>query len=291
MILCLANILCTDHEPMVMATRFSSSEARALLLRARDLARAIDERWAQASLGGTRFSEIESDAAETNARVHDPTGVSLAIAPIAGLGFWHEVSTAGGEWRETRRKVSDERGAVVEISKALRYHHDLPLLAVIDSISEWREDFDVSFRRRIAYAIGFHASLRTGSLQCYEAWYKALILDAAATLDSVGSSEPDEVDSFSILLNLLARLHGTMAYERHHGEPDPRAPGRVFAYHDKVARLQARLEVSCKRLEALFNVDGRAALGALLLQLRSEHDAGNWNVASSPVWGRGREYL
>lgn len=110
------------------------------------------------------------------------------------------------------------------------------------------------FRRRIAYALGLHASLRAESLECYEARYEPLIVGTAAQLAPMVSGHlatprfVDELDGFSIMLNLLSRLHGTMAYERHHGAPASRAPGKVLFYRDKVQLLEGKLaEVSRRR--------------------------------------------
>lgn len=288
MILNCANFLCTDHEPIVMATSFSSAEARALLLRTKDISLVQEGRWSHTSFGGTRFRDSDADDNRgIYAHIHAMAGVSLSIAPLAGLGYWHEGGTMGDEWREVQQRAADERALVVEVSKRCRDLHSLPVVAVTDSLSEWREEFEVSFRRRIAYALGFHASLCAGSLECYEARYEPMIVGTPAQLGQVASGG-DELDSFSLLLNLLSRLHGTMAYEQRHGVPAPRAPGKVLFYRGKVALLEGQLTNVSRRLKRRLNADGRDALRSLLVQLRSERDGGFWNVDSSPIWGMGK---
>jgi hypothetical protein len=293
MILYVANLLCTDHEPIAMATRFSSAEARALLLHTKDASLVQEERWSDTSLGGTDFCQGDQDPGGVGiyARIHALAGISLSIAPVAGLGYWHEAGTAGDHWRDVQRRAANERDLVVEVAKRCRDVHTLPVVAVTDSVNLRKEEFEVSFRRRVAYALGFHASLRAGSLECYEARYEPLIVGTAAQLGQVASGHPashplaDQLDGFSLLLNLLSRLHGTLAYERHHDAPAPRAPGKVLFYRDKVALLEGKIAEVSRGLKRALNVDGHSALRSLLLQLRSERDGGFWNVDSSPIWG------
>lgn len=296
MILFVANLLCTGHGPLETATRISSAEARALLLRTRDASLVREERWSHTSLGGTHFRQGDEDPAGAGiyARIHALAGVSPSVAPVAGLGYWHEAGTAGGHWLEVQRRSANERDLVVEVARQCRDLHGLPVVAVTDSINLWKEEFEVSYRRRIAYALGFHASLRAGSLECYEERYEPLIAGTAAQLDPIVSGHlasrrfVDELDGFSVLLNLLSRLHGTMAYERHHGAPAPRAPGKVRLYRDKVQMLEGKLAEVSRRVKRVLNADGRSALRALRLELRAERDGGFWNVDSSPIWGMGQ---
>lgn len=295
MILYVANLLCTDHAPITTATRLSSAEARALLLRTQEASIAPKERWRQASLGGTDFRQGGDDPAGIGiyANIHKLAGVSMDIAPVMGLGFWHEGGTAGDHWRDVQRRAANERDLVVEVAARCRDVHELPVVAETDSVSLWKGDPGVSYRRRIGYAVGFSESLRAGSLACYEARYEVLITGTAAQLDREAGPPPatfqlaGTLDAFSRFLNLLARLHGTMACERAGGAPSPAAPGRVESYRGKVQLLEGRLAEVSRPLQWVMNADGRSALRSLRRQLASERDSGIWNVDSSPIWGMG----
>lgn len=289
MILCYANLLCVDRDPIAAATSMTADEARALLLRTQDVALVDDARWARASLLGTGFRQEDDDPRGLGLYrcLHLRAGVTLGVAPLAGLGFSHEAGTMGGEYRELPRARADERRLVEAIGEYCRELHGLPVVAETDVLGEWREDFATSFRRRIAYALGFHASLRAGSLACYEVRHAPLIVGTAAEVDELIRGD-DELERFSLALNLLARLRRAIAHERRHGAPSPAAPGAVAARRDKISLLEGRLAEASERVERRLNADGRLALRSLLRQLDAERGA--WQVDLSPIWGTGAEH-
>ena len=279
-----ANLVCMDLSPWEMATRFSSDQVRASLLATQDVV--ADACWREARLGGTNFRERGSCSGDVYKSIHASAGVSLEVAPLAGLGFWHDWATMGGEGLiGTDKEAAEyEQCCVEEAAARVNARGELAVIAVTNTLGVWPEDFVLSFQRRLVYALGYAASLRAGTMDVYDAWYEPTVLGSPAPLADVGQGSEDVV-RLSILLNVLARLDGTMAYERRHGEPHPGAPGRVAHYRAKVAALDEVVESTARRLKAELNVDGRVALRVLLGELRSERRVGRWNVLEPPVWG------
>jgi len=111
MILCYANLLCIDRDPLFIATSMTADEARALLLRSQDVAVIDDPRWAHAALLGTGFREGDGPHAQGIYRcIFLRAGLTLAVAPVAGLGFAHEGGTMGDEVRQLRRDTAAPPG-------------------------------------------------------------------------------------------------------------------------------------------------------------------------------------
>lgn len=288
MILCYANILCVDRDPVELASSLTSEEARALLLRAQEAVVVDDLRWGQASLVGTRFRQGGDDPRGLGIYrcIHLRAGASLGVAPAAGLGFAHEVGTMGDECGHMPRYKADERWLVEATAEYCRELHGLPVVAEVDALGECCEDFATSYRRRIAYALGFQASLRAGTCECYEARCGALVAGTVAAVDEAVRGR-DELESFSLCLNLLAWLRRAIAHERRMAAPHPGAAGKVQARGDKLALLEGRLAEVSDLLERRMNADGRFAVRMLLRQLEAERSEGAWQVDISPLWGQG----
>jgi hypothetical protein len=279
-----ANLICIDHSPLAMATEFSSDQVRASLVAIqRD---ASDERWQQATLGGTNFRERGSCSGEVYRSIHASAGVSMDIAPLAGLGFWHDWATMGGEGLigSDKQAAEHERRCVEEAAAQSNARGEPGVIAATNTLGVWPEEFVLSFQRRLVYALGYAASLRTGTMDVYDAWYQIAVLGSPAQLQDVGRGS-EELVRFSTALNLLARLDGTMAYERHHGAPHEGAPGKVAHYRAKVAVLDGMITSTARELKAGLNADGRVALRVLLGQLQSGRRDGQRTVLEPPVWG------
>lgn len=287
MILCYANLLCIDRDPLSLATSMTAVEARALLLRSQDAAVIDDPRWARASFLGTGFREGDGPYAQGIYRcIFLRAGLTLAVAPAAGLGFAHEGGTMGDEYRLLQREKADERQLVELVAEFCQELHGLPVTAEIDSFGEWQATFETSYRRRIAYGLGFHASLRAGSRACFEGHDQLLAAGTVAQLDALTHGR-DEFEDFSLRLNLLARLRRMIAHEHHHGAPWP-GLSKVQSRQDKLALLKGRLGEVTDQLTPGLNTDGQFALRALHRQLHAERNA--WQVDISPVWGEGKEF-
>lgn len=287
MILCHANLLCIGRDPTFLATAMTADEARALLLRSQDVAVVDDARWARASLLGTGFREGDGPHAAGIYRcIFLRAGLTLSVAPVAGLGFAHEGGTMGDEYRLLPRKHADERQLVEAVAEFCTELHGLPVTAELDSFAEGQAAFETAYRRRIAYALGFHASLRAGSRACIEAHDGLLVAGTAARLDELARGR-DELESFSLRLNLLARLRRMITHERHRGAPWP-GLSPVQSGRDKLALLTGRLAEVTKQMASRLNADGSFALRALHRQLDAERDT--WQVDIPPVWGEGSEF-
>src|SRR5262245_19480039 len=147
MILSYAWLICPDHDSIVLATQFSSAQARELLLSTRDASVVADPRWLQSSLGGTGLREADGGAGTEGlyAKVHRLAGVSLRIAPLAGLGSWHEMGTAGDGWRIARDRAAADESLVLNVAEQCRTQRGLPVVAEAPSPGEGRESFEESF--------------------------------------------------------------------------------------------------------------------------------------------------
>lgn len=291
MILLCANLLCVGGDPLALACSTTAEEAGALLRRTQDPALVDDARWGAATLVGTGF-RMDGDNPRGLGLHHIlylRAGITWSVAPAAGLGFSHEAGTMGDEYREVLRARASERRLVEAISEYCQGIHGLPVAAEVDAIGEWREDFAISYRRRIAYALGFHASLRAGSRACFEVRDAPLILGTAAELD-VAARGSDAFEAFSLRLNLLARLRRAIAHERRHGAPHRAVAGAVHARREKEDLLEGRLAEASEQVARRLHADGQLALRTLLRHLRAERDEGAWQVDIAPVWGSGPGY-
>jgi hypothetical protein len=279
-----ANLVCLDLSPWEMATRVTSEQARASLLATRD--GAADERWRAATLGGTNFRERGSCSGDVYKSIHASAGVSLDVAPLAGLGFWHDWATMAGEGLigSAQQAAEHERRCVEELAAQSNARGEPAVIAATNTLGVWPEDFVLSFQRRLVYALGYAASLRAGTMDVYDAWYETAVLGLPAQLGAVGRGS-EGIVCFSTALNVLARLDGTMAYERRHGAPHQGAPGTVAHYRAKVTALDGMITSTARGLKAELNADARVALRVLLGQLRSERRDGTCNVLEPPVWG------
>jgi hypothetical protein len=267
-----ADLIVVDVDAIDMATRFPAESVKEEL---RTIGLYISggmlsKVWEEASFQGTGFRVEAVDA----------IGVSMDVAPLAGIGFsipaWPSHLSASD-----LAMVKEKRQALQLIAKSTAGRTSLPIAAVTDFISDTEYPFEIAFRRRIAYALGYRALLSTRDAASFESLYDDLIRGTAEVIESLVRGR-DEISKFSIALNLLARLEGTMSHERDHGQP----PHTIRDYHKKVIALEERLKLLIASMRSEFNEDGRAALHGVLRELDSQRSSGIWNVKGTfPLWG------
>jgi hypothetical protein len=275
MIPCYANLITIDVDEMLLATQVSLREVQSTLgyLEKLALDDSIRDVWDGATFRGAGFRVGAGRA----------IGETLDVAPVAGLGFWTQawpthLSASAAE------RVEEERRATERVVEAARGRLGLPIAARTGVISETDYSFEVAFRRRIAYAMGYRASLLAQGWERYDAIFRHVVDGEAEQIETDDGCD-ETISQFSLTLNLLARLEGAVAYERDHGRPHPHAPGRVRDYEAKVDMLESRLNELADLVRGTLNEDGRIALHAILYELRSQRMAGVWNVEDSPRWG------
>lgn len=273
---CWANLITVDLDAIFLAQNISTNKVRKTLTSLGTYALDANARsiWNQGGFYGVGF---KIDSAEL-------IGTSMAIAPVAGVGF----CTFSWPSHLDKNAVSEVnlQGEVLRrITKAADDQMMLPITYIADFIGDTDYIFEVAFRRRISYRIGFYASILKKDFNCYDRLFEATIIGNPSQLEVISNNENNLVN-FSITLNLLARLNGTMAYEQHHGIPHSKSPGRVRDYSIKLSMLEARLQKLANLIKQTFNDDGRVAINALLFELENQRIAGIWNVIDSPCWGK-----
>jgi hypothetical protein len=232
-------------------------------------------------------------------------GVSLAWACLPGVGFYRDVRLAFelsardpsksdrelaiSKAMEGRRQAEVAiRGPEVEAVRriaAAAGRMPFPVFAAIDIQGSWAYDFDVAYRRRLAYALAFEASMAVGSLAPFKDRFPVLVSGVSADLAAAvpGAEAPE---AFSICLNLLAILDRVRAYERASCGAAPTLPGRLEGAEPKRALLAARLEEAATARMRSLNLDGQAAVRALLLESREIQEQPTYYNGYPPLWGR-----
>ena len=276
MIPCWTNLISVKLDEISFARSVSAAEVKAVLNTLDNYVSDTNVRdiWNLATFCGTGF---KLNAANL-------VGISMAIAPVAGIGLctfaWpNHLSQA------TVAEVNKQGEILQIIATAAKNRMKLPVAAVTNFISDTEYPFEVAFRRRIAYAIGFHASLLKQNINYYDAWFKTIIIGEVSQAETIGNDE-NKLIEFSVVLNLLARLNGTMAYEQDNGKPHDKVSEQVRDYEAKLAILEHRLQCLANLINQDFNEDGKVALNALLYEVNNQQKSGIWNVLDSPCWGK-----
>jgi hypothetical protein len=272
---CYANLITVDVDEILLATRMSLHDVQSTLdsLRNVDLDDAVHDGWRGATFGGVGF-RVDAGRA---------VGETLDVAPMAGLGFWTQAWPEHLSTSATTR-VEEERRAIERVVEVAAGQLDVPIVARTEVLSETDYPFEVAYRRRLAYAMGYRASLLAGDRGRYDALVRDVMIGEVEQIEIVNGCD-ETVSQFSCTLNLLARLEGAMAYERDNGRPHPNVLGRIRDYEAKVRRLESLLNELVEVLRGTLNEDGRIALHAILYELQSQRLAGIWNVEDSPRWG------
>jgi hypothetical protein len=152
-----------------------------------------------------------------------------------------------------RRPRLDAIRRVVALDQAAAA--SVPLGTVIDVRATWEFDFLEAFRRRLAYALGFEASLLAGSPRPYLELEALLVSDSLAGLRAYLPPASART-AFSIHLNLLARLRAALA-----------ADLPVVDAAEKDAVLSAGLHTAAERKQADLTSDAQVAVRAVLAEL------------------------
>jgi hypothetical protein len=235
-------------------------------------------------------------------------GVSLAWAPLAGIGFYREddyvtevpvidpsmspiqralLRKYEAQLREQASLRGPEVLAVRLLTEGAAGRLPFPVTAALGFQSSWVHDFRAAYIRRLAYGLGFEASLRAGSLQPYEALYPVLIDGTAAELRNA-LPPPDAALSFSVLLNLRGVLDAVSAYERDHEGPAPRLSGRAVDAAAKRTLLSNQLARAAEARKLPLHNEGQLAVDALLAESQRLSDKSPWWDGYPPDWSDAR---
>lgn len=182
-------------------------------------------------------------------------------------------------YRQKRIQVIEQ---MVELSKTLV---PFPLRAATDRITAINTKICLAYRQRIAYELGFEASIAARSFEPYNRFFEPVL---TAPLEVVEKLTPaiTEQYAFSIYLNLLSYLNSAIVYEAKKGEPYPDAAGRVYEGQKKRAYLHDQLIKAALNKEQSLNKDGRIALRLLLWELQDDYARGIHGNLYYPIWGR-----
>jgi hypothetical protein len=312
-----ADVVVPEIDPLVAARRYPAGDLRTVLEGLREVALdvGVGEVWSGARVAGTDRGEGPPGAAP------GVVGVSLAFACLVGAGFWRERDlpaevppappapgggpggeAAGGTGSEATplreavaRKLRESaaagarlRGpqvdAVRRVAAAASGRAPFPLRAALDVRGTWLYDFVEAYRRRLAYALAFEASLTAGSLRPYGERLPALL---AGGLPELIDATPGAADplAFSVVLNLLRILDGALAYEAATGRSHPDLPGPVRAGEPKRAFLRERLLAAAAARQEHLHADGRVAVQALLEELELMRQEQRRYDAQPPLFG------
>lgn len=233
----------------------------------------------------------------------EPPGVSMSYACLFGRGFWRAdylhpapvslpgkgdptplpdpVGRLSAEQSEIR---GPEVNAVAAIASAASGRLAFPVQPVINIQSHWVFDFDVAYRRWLAYGLAYEASIRNRSLEVYSMFVPCLLggttVELSCELDGV-----EGVEAFSITLNLANILYCAHAYERQKGAPHPDLSCRIVELDGKVSMLLTKVfEWAAVRGEGLTD-DARVAIQGLLSELAKQKADGILYRGSYPKWG------
>ncbi|MGB0384532.1 MAG: hypothetical protein ACPGWR_06880 [Ardenticatenaceae bacterium] len=171
---------------------------------------------------------------------------------------------------------------MVELSKTLV---PFPLRAATDRITVMNTKIGFAYRRRIAYELGFEASIAARSFEPYNRFFEPVLIAALEVLQKLTPAITEQY-AFSIYLNLLSYLNQAIVYEAKKGEPYPDAAGRVYEGQKKRAYLHDQLIKAAVNKEQSLNKDGRIALRLLLWQLQDDYARGIHGNLYYPIWGR-----
>lgn len=295
-----ADLIGVDIQPVLLAREWTVDRVRQTLEPLAAIAQSIGlgDVWASAAYLGIEFG---SDEAE-------PDGVALGRACFAGVGFSREEDLRRAfppsvefVWGRPHMRVSEQQiarlesilvphfrqfSAVLEVASAAREAHALPVCAAVNIAGDRSYGFDEAYRRRLAYALGFAASLAAGSLAPYKTREPALLHGGLGDLVAVCPSLGD-VEGLSIAANLLARLVKVVAGLETGDARGPQPPVRhVPEANRKRQWLEAELRRASDEVREGLNEDGRAALSGLLLEVGRAGTDIRHRYDRYPAWGK-----
>lgn len=294
-----ADMIGIDVHPLVLAREWTAARMRSTLesLAAVAATIGVGDVWSSATLFGTDVGAKVPVAA---------TGITMSGACFPGVGFSRDedlrrayprsVDIVSGkipvppEAEKLRAWLtailtaqSRQSSAVVEVASAAK--DAVPVCASIDIEADESFEFDEAYRRRLAYALGFAASLEAGSMAPYLSRQDALLRgeldDVIALCSGLGG-----FSALSIAANLLARLGREIAsleVGESQGRPtEPPIPD-VAA---KQRWLESELQRAAEVIRHELNEDGRAALAGLLSEVEHVRQDPHGRHERHPAWGR-----
>lgn len=303
------DLIVPDVDPVLAAAEYRSADLAAGLAMLAPIAQEIGlaDVWVSAEPIGLTTSFYPGGPP----RMGQPGGVfgaSLAWAPLAGIGFHREdnyvtelpviepsmslIQQAILRKNESRlREQASIRGPEVLVvrllTKAAARRLPFPVTAALGCESSWIHDFRAAYLRRLAYGLGFEASLRAGSLKPYETLYPVLIGGTAAELRNA-LSPAEAALSFSVLLNVLGVLDAVSAYERDNEGPAPVLSGRAVDAGAKRALLTEQLARAAEARKLSLHDEGQLVVDALVVESRRLSDESPWWSGSPPDWRNAR---
>jgi hypothetical protein len=295
-----ADLIGIDVHPLVLAREWTASRVRRTLEALTEVAESIGlgDVWSSACFFG---ADVGAEAAAAT------KGVTMGRACFPGVGFSREedlrrayprsVDIVWGrhplppEAEKLRARLTSiltahlkQLSAVMEVASAAWGARSLPVFVQVDIEAHQSYDFDEAYRRRLAYALGFAASLEAGSMAPYLTREEALL---HGDLDDIVAlcAGLRGFSALSIFANLLARLGGAAGLEV--VQPSGRQPqARPVADPDRKQRwLESELRRSSETVLAELNEDGRAALAGLLREVECARQDGHYGRGRYPSWG------
>jgi hypothetical protein len=259
-----ADLIVPGADLYEVARNYPLKQLRGELARAAEVAVALGMRkiWREARLCGTntrRNPPYPDDQAP---------GLSLTCAPIAGVGFVYEYEI---DPRLQPRK--NRRESLREVASTMRAR--VPVEVALDVTAKIDVPFEPAYRRQMAYALGFEASLRAGSMEPYESRMRAL---SVGSVDELVAALPAVQDplALSICLNLAMRLQADATHEHEKGMARRGSHGEIVDAGRKRAILDERIAQASALMHRQLTVDGRIALEALHAELKRFRESGVW---------------
>ena len=294
------DLIVPDVDPLEAAATLPAYEVRAALEALGNFAdkAGAGTLWQRAVLVGT------DGAPDPPGPARGVVGISLAWACVAGIGYWRDhylpreplppptPAQPSSKFLDfLRTKSASEasiRGPEVDALRrtlaAAGNAAPFPLKVLVDIGGTWAYSFEGSYRRRLAYALAFEASIRTGSLEPYTSFAESLAVANAPDFISELSTIETR-GAFSVFLNLVSLLDRMLAAE---STPDSAQGTPVFRVVDAEAKrsyLVAQLKSAAAQRSSSLTEDGKIALRALLAELDLLRGWGITPLSPLPRWG------
>lgn len=302
------DLIVPNINPIEAAQRYTASEIRLVLEDLTQVAERLrlGKLWAKAAITGPDGEKKYPGASTKEARI----GISMEFACSAGIGFLRDYYLEPdvpadalkmlSHGNPNRRAFAEKRLATVKarvairkpeiqaihtIAEAVSGQYPFPVRIATNIQAGWVYTFEEAYRRRLAYALGFEASITEKSLTVYEERLATLIAGSLTDLVSVCPAV-DESHAFSIYLNLLASLDGATAYQTSKDEVHPDLSSEVTAGVQKRTFLVEHLQEAAENRMKTLNSDGCIAVRALLAESELIHQRGRYYRSVPPLWGK-----
>ncbi len=302
------DLIVPDVDPLGAASRYTAKDLEDGLGQLGTIAASLglEALWKRAEFIGSNYTRYPGGPAGLD--VSNVFGVSLLWAHVPGIGFWREnylrftpEALPEARTEQQRRGIAliakrlereiaeraPEVAAVRQITTAANASRQLPfpVAAATDVQGTWAYNFQEAYRRRLAYALAYEASITHGSLAPFEERFSALSVGTTQELMAC-TPDPHATGAFSLYLNLSALLEQVLHYEAKHSDAAPRFPGRMIEAEAKRQYLATQLsKVAPARMESLV-VDGRVAVGVLLQELEQLRRKVFPYDGTPPPWGK-----